>query len=152
MLAVVQLCKYANLTSGNTKSNIGRGVILLLGVHRDDTETDAKKLATKFVKTRIFKDQQGKINLNILDIAGDVLVVSNFTLQADTSHGNRPNFANGADKDKALYLYELFAKQLQSLGVKNVKTGVFGQHMDIDTELDGPITLVLNSHELKTKV
>lgn len=152
MLAVMQLCKYATLTSGKVVSKIDKGVILLVGVHKDDTELDAKKLATKFTKTRIFKDASGKINLNILDIAGHALVVSNFTLQADTSHGNRPNFAQGAQKDKALALYELFVQELKRLGVVNVQTGVFGEHMDIDTELDGPITLVLDSHQLKTKV
>lgn len=148
MIAVLQQVEYATLTSSQTVSEINKGVIILLGVHKDDTQEDALKLAKKIVNARIFKDSNGKINLNILDTNGEALVVSNFTLQADTSHGNRPNFSNGADKEKALSLYELFASQLQHLGVKKVKLGVFGEHMNINTHLKGPITIIFDSHKL----
>ncbi len=149
MLAVMQLVDQAKLTSGEYVSSIGSGALVLVGVHRTDTVEDVNLLANKLVKTRIFKDDDGKINCNILQTGGQILLVSNFTLQADLSHGLRPNFSFSAGREQAQTLYDMLADQLELLGVKVVKKGAFGEHMDIECSLNGPITLVMDSKTMQ---
>lgn len=149
MFAILQQVSYANLTVNNQLvSSINDGVLILLGVHKDDSLKDVEFLAKKVLKTRMFKDQDNKINLNVINANKQILVVSNFTLLADLSHGARPNFSNSADKELALSLYEAFVQQLISLGAPTVMKGAFGQHMDIDCSLNGPLNIVLDTHIL----
>jgi D-tyrosyl-tRNA(Tyr) deacylase len=115
---------------------------VLLGVARDDGEADAKALAGKVARLRIFADEQGRFDRSVLDVGGSVLVVSQFTLIADTQKGNRPSFAGAAPAEKAEPLYERFCEELRAPGVP-VETGVFGARMELELVNDGPVTLVL---------
>lgn len=149
MIAIMQRVTYAKLFVNDAHiCDINKGVIILVGVHREDSQEDVNKLAAKIVKTRIFHDEFGKINKNVIETENEVLLVSNFTLQADLSHGNRPNFSYSANKEIALPLFDALADQLQLLGVKTVKKGVFGEHMIIDCQMKGPINLIFDSKEL----
>ena len=144
MIAIVQRVKKAALKAdGKDFSSIGAGLFVLLGVTVDDGEADGAILAKKCADLRIFEDENGKMNRSVRDVGGEVLVVSNFTLCADTSHGNRPSFIRAARPEQANPLYEQFVKLL-SENVP-VQTGVFGAEMEIATVCDGPITVTLDS-------
>jgi len=116
---------------------------VLLGIADDDSDDDAKRLAGKIARLRIFENDAGKFDLGLLDVEGEALVVSQFTLIADTAKGNRPSFGHAAPPDQAQALYEAFSAALGTLGV-HVETGVFGARMQLELVNDGPVTLVLS--------
>lgn len=122
----------------------GPGLLILVCAMQEDDETKAEQLASKISKLRIFKDDKGKMNRSILDINGSALVISQFTLAADTSRGNRPGFATAAPPETGKYLYETFARQLATLGVP-VETGEFGADMAVELVNDGPVTIWMES-------
>ena len=132
-------------------SETGFGVMMAVGVQKDDTMEDVVKAATKLTKMRIYKDDNDKLNKSLLDIGGDCMVVSNFTLNAYISSGTRPDFSRSADMDKANTLYLALADEIHKCGVKNVQTGHFRTHMHIDTQLDGPFTIVYDTKEHNKK-
>ena len=140
MRAVVQRVSRARVTPGG---EIGRGLCVLLGVARGDTEEEASRLAAKVARLRIFPDDDGRFDRSVLDVAGPVLVVSQFTLIADTAKGNRPSFANAAPPEEAEPLYECFCAELRALGLP-VETGFFGAKMDVELVNEGPVTIVLD--------
>jgi D-tyrosyl-tRNA(Tyr) deacylase len=141
--AVVQRVSRASVTvDGEVVGRIGRGLLVLLGVARDDTDDEARALAEKTAKLRIFPSERRPIDSSIRDVEGAALVVSQFTLCADTSRGNRPSFVDAAPPEEAERLYELFCAHLRSLGVR-VETGRFAAMMDVELVNDGPVTIVL---------
>ena len=131
---------------GKIVGKIKRGLFVLLGVSKGDKEEDALFLAEKLAKLRVMSDEKGKMNLSIKDSEGKVLVVSQFTLYADTKGGNRPSFIKAAEPELALKLYNLFIEKLKNLGIE-VETGKFGSYMKISLGLDGPVTIILDSNE-----
>jgi D-tyrosyl-tRNA(Tyr) deacylase len=141
MRAVVQRVARARVAPGG---EIGPGLCVLLGVAREDGEEQAARLAGKVVRLRIFPDEEGRFDRSVADIAGAVLVVSQFTLIADTANGNRPSFAEAAPPEEAEPIYERFCTELCALGVP-VETGVFGAKMELELVNDGPVTIVLDS-------
>ena len=141
MRAVVQRVSRAQVTPGG---EIGRGLCVLLGVARGDGEKHAARLAGKVARLRIFPDDEGRFDRSLADVAGAVLVVSQFTLIADTAKGNRPSFAEAAPPEEAEALYEHFCAELRALGL-TVATGVFGMKMNVELVNDGPVTIVLDS-------
>lgn len=144
MIAVVQKVKRAVLYSeGKKYSEIGAGSLVMLGVSVNDTLEKVKKLAEKIYKLRIFDDENGKTNKSVSEIGGSIMVVSNFTLYGDMYGSNRPSFINSARAEQAEEVYNKFVSHLKSL--INTKTGVFRTHMDIEAELDGPGTYVVDS-------
>jgi D-tyrosyl-tRNA(Tyr) deacylase len=148
MKAVVQRVNCASVeVDDKLVGEIKSGYLILLGVHGGDTRHDAEKLAEKIVKLRVMADHNDKMNLSILDTKGEILVVSQFTLSANIKKGNRPSFVAAAKPDKARDLYRYFCKKLIELGVI-VKTGIFGAYMKIESELDGPVTILLESKDL----
>lgn len=130
-------------------SSIDNGFLLLLGVKDGDSETDSVKLAKKISGLRIFTDENDKMNLSLSDVNGSVIVVSNFTLYADCSHGRRPSFIKAARPEISNPLYEYFCEELRENGVENVLTGEFGADMKVELCNDGPVTLVIDSEDLK---
>lgn len=149
MKVVLQRVKSAKVEVENKiTGQIQKGFMLLLGVEEEDSEKDADVLAAKISGLRIFTDENDKMNLSLSDVNGQVLVVSNFTLCADCSHGRRPSFIKAARPEKANPLYEYFCSQLLENGVSKVEKGVFGADMLVTIENDGPVTLILNSKEL----
>ena len=145
MKALVQRVTEASVTiDGEVVAEIGKGYLVLFGVTHGDTEAMADKLALRVVKLRIFEDENGKTNKSIEDVAGSVIVVSQFTLYADTDHGNRPGFSNAARPDLAIPLYERFVADLRAaLGPERVGTGRFGADMKVRLLNDGPFTVEL---------
>jgi D-aminoacyl-tRNA deacylase len=142
--AVVQRVQRARVVvRGQTVGAIGPGRCVLLGVAGDDSEGDAERLAAKTAHLRIFENEAGKFDLSLLDIQGEVLVVSQFTLIADTAKGNRPSFGHAAPPENAERLYDVFRDALSALEVR-VETGVFGARMQLELVNDGPVTIVLN--------
>jgi D-tyrosyl-tRNA(Tyr) deacylase len=129
---------------GETKARIGEGILVLLGVGQEDTEADAAYLADKVANLRIFSDGEGRLNLSVQDVQGEVLVVSQFTLYGDCRKGRRPSFSSAAPPALARELYETFAARLRALGIP-VATGVFQAHMDVSLTNDGPVTLIMSS-------
>jgi D-tyrosyl-tRNA(Tyr) deacylase len=140
MRAVVQRVSQARVTPGG---EIGRGLCVLLGVARGDRDEQAARLAAKVARLRVFPDEEGRFDRSVDDVAGSVLVVSQFTLIADTAKGNRPSFAGAAPPQEAEPLYERFCSELRALGV-HVETGVFGAKMEVELVNDGPVTIVLD--------
>lgn len=133
---------------GQTVGAIGPGLVVLVGVGRGDTPADAAKLADKTAHLRIFSDPQGKFNLSLRDVAGEALVVSQFTLYADARKGRRPSFTDAAPPELGRQLCDLFAAKLRDLGVPKVESGVFGAHMHVTIHNDGPVTIWLDSQDL----
>lgn len=143
MRAVLQRVRRASvLVAGDQVAEIGPGLVVLLGVGQDDSQGDAQWLAEKTALLRIFEDQDGKSNLSLLDTGGEAIVVSQFTLYADASKGRRPSFIRAAQPDLAEPLVEHFASHLEAQGVK-VQEGVFGAHMLVEIQNDGPVTIIL---------
>lgn len=150
MKAVLQRVLSASVDcDGETVSSIGKGFMVLLGVTKDDTAEEADILAAKIVGLRIFSDENGKMNLSLSDVSGEILVVSNFTLCADCSHGRRPSFFDAQRPNEANALYEYFIRRLKFYGVEKVGTGVFGGHMQVHIENEGPVTLILDTEDWK---
>lgn len=148
MIAVLQRVFNATVyADGSLSGSIEKGLYILLGVESNDTRQDAELLAEKISKLRIFSDENGKMNLSVQDINGEALVVSNFTLNANYSHGNRPDYLASASPDLANSLYEYFI-DLLSQRVRRVEDGVFGADMRTDMSTDGPVTIVMNSNAL----
>ena len=127
---------------GEVTGRIGTGYLVLLGVGQGDTEEDCRRLADKLINLRIFSDENGKINLSLADVGGELLIVSQFTLYADCRNGNRPNFIQAGKPDEAERLYNYFADYCRSKG-KHVETGIFGADMKVELVNDGPFTIVL---------
>lgn len=145
MRAVVQRVTRARVTvESATTGEIQQGLVVLLGVARDDSETDAEYLAAKITALRIFDDEQGKMNLSLKDVGGGMLVISQFTLYGDVRRGLRPSWIEAAAPEKAEPLYEFFIAQLRRL-VSGVATGTFGAEMQVELVNDGPVTLVIDS-------
>ncbi len=145
MRALLQRVSEASVTiDGETVGAIGAGLLVLLGVERGDGEAEAEYLARKVAKLRVFEDDAGKMNLSVLDAGGEALAVSQFTLCADTSRGNRPGFSDAAPPDVAEPLVAAFCKNLESHGV-DVKTGQFQAHMAVRLINDGPVTIWFDS-------
>ena len=152
MKSVIQRVSRAKVTvDGEVSGEIDQGYLILLGVVEGDGEEEMKLLAKKTAEIRIFRDENDKMNLSLLDVGGEALVVSQFTLCADVSHGRRPSFIGSAKPDKANELYLKFCDELRALGVKNVQTGVFGAHMEVSLLNDGPVTILFNTDEWKKK-
>lgn len=152
MRAVVQRVSGASVAvSGETVGKCGRGFLILLGVAKGDTEADADVLAAKLSKLRVFEDGNGKMNLSLSDIGGELLILSNFTLYADCRHGNRPDFLMAEAPAEANRLYEYFTDRMKTLSGCPTETGVFGADMKVSIENDGPVTLVIDSPELMKK-
>jgi D-aminoacyl-tRNA deacylase len=127
---------------GAVRAEIGRGLVVLLGVARSDGPGDASRLAAKTARLRVFEDEQGRFDRSVLDVRGETLVVSQFTLVADTRKGNRPSFAEAAPSEQAEPVYEAFCDALRDEGL-SVATGVFGARMTVELANDGPVTIVL---------
>lgn len=145
MIAVIQRAASASvIADGEQAGKCEKGLFVLLGVVDGDSEKDAEILAAKVAKLRIFTDENDKMNLSVKDVCGSVLVVSNFTLGADVSHGNRPSFTPAAHPSLAEPLYEYFSECIEKEGVPVAK-GVFGAHMDIELHADGPVTILMDS-------
>ncbi len=146
MKAVIQRVNKSSVSvDGEIKGNVGKGYNILLGVMDGDTESQAELLASKVAKLRVFEDEAGKMNKSILDICGEILVVSQFTLCADIKKGNRPSFTASAPPDEANRLYEYFCSKLRENGIAKVETGVFAAEMKVEIEHDGPVTIVMDT-------
>ena len=151
MTAVLQrIYKATVYADGAFSGEIGAGLYILLGVEQKDEAEDARVLAEKIAKLRIFEDDGGKMNRSVQDIDGEVMVVSNFTLAADYSHGNRPSYLGAAAPEKANMLYDMFVS-LMADRVKKVATGKFGADMRTEMQTDGPVTIVMHSSVLRKK-
>ncbi|MEM7029812.1 MAG: D-aminoacyl-tRNA deacylase [Chloroflexota bacterium] len=124
---------------------IQAGFVVLLGVTHTDTHDDVAQLVKKIIHLRVFADDQGKMNRSLLDVDGEALVVSQFTLYADTRKGRRPSYVNAASPDIASPLVDEFVKVLRQSGVKKVETGIFGAEMQVDIQNDGPVTIMLET-------
>ena len=148
MRAVVQRVSRAQVrVDGAVSGEVGRGLVVLLGVARGDGADDARSLAEKVALLRVFEDEAGKMNLSVLDVGGAVLVVSQFTLLGDGRKGNRPSFIEAAPPEEADALYQAFCQHLRGRGLA-VATGVFRAHMEVELVNDGPVTILLDSKKL----
>ena len=145
MKIIIQRVNHCTLTSEDMVSDIGFGLLVTVGASMNDTVDDIKYLAKKIANLRIFKDDDNKSNLSLLDVGGEVMVVSNFTLQARIGSGTRPDFSRAGDSERAYELYMQLIEEFKRIGVKKVATGNFKHHMHIETELDGPFNLILES-------
>jgi len=147
MRTVVQRVAEARVeVEGRVSGSIGKGLLVLLGVAGDDTEKDADYLAEKTINLRIFDDHAGKMNLSLLDVSGEVLVVSQFTLYGDVRRGRRPSYTDAAEPGRANRLYEYFVDRLRESGVK-AETGMFQAMMKVSLINDGPVTILLDSRK-----
>ena len=145
MKLVVQQVNYAKVMIDNKLySRINQGLLVFIGIHREDTLEKIKYLIKKILKLRIFTDKNNKMNLSVLDLNLSIMLISQFTLYANTERGNRPSFINTADPNKAEKLYNLFIKELKKCGI-NLKTGKFGANMQIELINNGPKTFILES-------
>ena len=146
MKAIIQRVAYAQVMVDNQcVGAIQNGFMVLLGVYKDDTEKEAEVLAGKVANLRIFCDENDKMNLSLLDTDGEALVISNFTLCADSKKGNRPSFINAKEPVEADRLYEKFCELLRVNGVKKVEKGIFGADMKVELLNDGPVTIILDT-------
>lgn len=145
MRAVIQRVSQAKVVvDDNTVGQIGKGFMILLGVHEEDTQADVDYLVGKISKLRVFEDDQQKMNRSIIDVDGKILSISQFTLFADTKKGNRPSFVQAAKPDTAILLYEAFNEGLRQAGIP-VETGIFGADMKCHLVNDGPVTIIIDS-------
>ena len=155
MRAVVQRVKHCSVTiDGKLHSSIGKGMLVLLGVGEEDTEEDIAYLVKKITNLRIFDDQNGVMNVSVMDDGGDILVVSQFTLMASTYKGNRPSYIRAARPEISVPLYEEFVRKTEealnadpSKGKRTVSTGVFGADMKVELLNDGPVTIIMDSKQ-----
>lgn len=146
MKAVIQRVKQASVTvDGKTVGKIGEGYMILVGVAEDDTNADAEILARKTANLRVFTDEDDKMNRSVLDIDGEILAISQFTLCADVKKGNRPSFMHAAEPREADRLYRLYCDELLKNGVKKVEKGVFGAHMEVELLNNGPVTILYDT-------
>ena len=145
MIALIQRVSEASVSiQGNTIAEIGKGLVVLLGIEKQDTKLEANKLVDKALRCRIFEDSKGNLNLDVVTAKGAVLVVPNFTLAADTSSGNRPGFSTAMEPDKAELLFNHFLATMKAKHAE-VKVGVFGEDMQVSLINDGPITISLKT-------
>ena len=143
MIGLIQRVKRASVTiDGKLYSDINKGILVLYGVEKDDVKENADKMADKISKLRIFEDETGKMNKSVIDVTGEILVVSQFTLAGNCSKGTRPSFDKAEQPTKANEMYEYFIEQLKLKGLP-VKTGIFGAMMDVELINDGPVTFIL---------
>lgn len=146
MKTVIQRVKSASVTiGGNLHSSINQGILVLYGVEKGDVEDFSRYLTEKILKLRIFEDDNGKMNLSVKDIQGELLIVSQFTLAGDTRKGTRPSFDSAMPPKEAEVMYENFVEMMKESGL-TVKTGVFGAMMDVALINDGPVTFILEKH------
>lgn len=148
MRAVIQRVSRANCSVDNKiTGQIKNGLMILIGIESEDTIEDMKWMAQKFVNLRVFNDENGLMNKSIVDISGEILLISQFTLFAQTKKGNRPSFIRAAKPDKAQPMYTQMAHYLNSLLNKEVQLGIFGADMKIDLLNDGPVTIIMNTKD-----
>ncbi len=148
MRVVIQKVSEAKVTvDGKTVSSIGKGLLVLLGIEDADTEEDIDWLAKKIVQLRIFNDENGVMNRSVQDAGGDMIVVSQFTLHANTKKGNRPSYIRASKPDFAVPLYEKFIAKTEAVLGKKVGTGIFGAMMDVSLVNDGPVTIFIDSKQ-----
>jgi D-tyrosyl-tRNA(Tyr) deacylase len=146
MRAVIQRVSRASVSiDGQINGRIGPGLLILLGIETEDTEQDVEWLVKKIPALRIFNDTEGKMNLSLLDIAGEALVVSQFTLYAETKKGNRPSFVRAARPEQAVPLYEELVRRLSATLGRPVPTGRFGADMQVELLNDGPVTIIMDT-------
>lgn len=149
MRFVIQVVDNSSVTvDGKVVGQIGKGFVVLIGVGKDDNEQIADKMIKKMTGLRIFKDENGKTNLSLSDVGGELLLISQFTLYADCRHGNRPNFLNAGTPDEANRLYEYIVDRSRQL-IPVVQTGMFGERMKVSLVNDGPFTIILDSDDMK---
>lgn len=149
MRAVVQRTNGAVITINDAETRqAGAGLVVFLCAMQGDTDAQADFLAQKVCELRIFKDENGKMNRSLIDVGGDILIVSNITLSADMKHGRRPDFSRSAAPDEAKRLYEHFIGQVEKLPVGKVCTGEFGAHMHVDVQNDGPVNIILDTERI----
>lgn len=152
MKAVIQRVLESSVSvDGKVVGEIGKGYMILLGVMGDDTEKEAELLARKTAALRVFEDENGKMNLSILDVGGEVLAISQFTLCADYKKGNRPSFTPRKEPSEASRLYDYFCSELIKNGIKSVEKGVFGADMKVSLINDGPVTICYDTDVWRTK-
>ncbi|MBQ6311055.1 MAG: D-tyrosyl-tRNA(Tyr) deacylase [Bacteroidales bacterium] len=148
MRAVIQRVKHCSVTiDGKVKSSIGKGMLVLLGVGEDDNAEDIDYLVKKISNLRIFDDENGVMNVSVLDDGGDILVVSQFTLMASTYKGNRPSYIRAARHDISIPMYEEFVRKMEEAIGKKVGTGEFGADMKVELLNDGPVTIIMDSKQ-----
>ena len=146
MKVVIQRVSKATVTiNGTIKSTIGIGLLILLGIENSDVQEDIEWLCAKIARLRIFNDNNGIMNLSVIDIDGEALVVSQFTLHASTKKGNRPSYIKAARPETAIPLYNQFIQQLETEIAKSVQTGEFGAMMDVELVNDGPVTIIIDT-------
>ncbi|MDM7863282.1 D-aminoacyl-tRNA deacylase [Staphylococcus borealis] len=148
MRVVVQRVKRAAVTNDSIHNEIGKGYCLLVGIGKETTEADIEAIAKKIINARLFEDDNGKLNLNIQQVDGQILSISQFTLYADVRKGNRPGFSNSKNPKEANELYEKFNTVLRSYDVE-VQTGEFGTDMEVEIINDGPVTIIYESQDGK---
>ncbi len=148
MRAVIQKVSRASVSAGEkTLSSIGQGLLVLLGIEDSDTETDITWLASKIVRLRIFDDAAGVMNRSVKDVGGDIIVVSQFTLHANTRKGNRPSYIRASKPDFAVPMYEKFVQKTGEVLGKKVETGRFGAMMEVSLVNDGPVTIIIDTKQ-----
>lgn len=148
MRAVIQRVSNASVSVNNEiVSAIQKGFVILLGIETNDTDADVLYLSNKIFKLRVFEDENDKMNKSISDVNGDLLLISQFTLHADTEKGNRPSFIRAARPEQAIPLYEKMIFEMELLMGKKISTGVFGAHMQVQLTNDGPVTIIIDSKE-----
>ena len=146
MIAVIQRVASASVSiESRTKASIGVGLLILVGIEDADGEDDIKWLASKIVNLRIFNDEGGVMNKSVMEVRGDMIVVSQFTLHASTKKGNRPSYLKAAKPDLAIPLYERFVQELQSVAGREIQTGEFGADMQVSLVNDGPVTIIIDT-------
>lgn len=150
MIAVIQRVKHASVTiDGKEERKTGFGIVILLGIEDADSQEDVDWLSRKIVNLRIFNDANGVMNLSLLEVGGEILLISQFTLHASTKKGNRPSYIKSAKPEVAIPLYEQFKKSLQEVLDNEVTTGEFGAHMDVALVNDGPVTIIIDTKDRK---
>ena len=146
MKAVIQRVLESSVSvDGNVVGSSGKGYMILVGVCKGDTEKQADLLARKTASLRVFEDENGKMNLSVLDVDGEILAISQFTLCADVKKGNRPSFINAMQPDVASQYYDIYCDKLKELGVKRVEKGIFGADMKVSLVNDGPVTILFDT-------